>query len=147
MLNNWNFLVAEIWTFLAIAAILTFGVCWFVWGRSAVRANVTRLKQTEEDLTLARSALTQSRAEVQRAERKQEELKDRLIRENAKLAQMKKEFAAQQNTVQSASSNVKNFFDQRLNGDGPDAVFIDTISRGSSKAKESIQSLFARFKS
>ncbi len=147
MLNNWNFLVAEIWTFLAIAAILTFVVCWFVWGRSAVRANVTRLKQTEEDLTLARSALTQSRAEVQRAERKQEELKDRLIRENAKLAQMKKEFAAQQNAVQSASSNMKNFIDQRVNGDGPDAVLIDTISRGSTKAKEAVQSLFARFKS
>jgi uncharacterized protein YlxW (UPF0749 family) len=146
MLNNWNFLVAEIWGFLAIAAVLTFVVCWYVWGRSAVRANVTRLKQTEQDLEIARSSLTQSRAEVQRAERKQEELKDRLLRENAKFAQYKKQVAAQPNTMERASENMKNFFDERRNGDAPDAVILDTLSRGSQKAKETFQSLFARLK-
>jgi len=87
MIQNWDFLLAEIWGLLLFVLLLTLFACWFLWGREAVRANVRKLEAAEADLSKARTMLTQSRAEIQRAERKQEELKDRLAREQAKLAE------------------------------------------------------------
>lgn len=142
MLKNWDFLVAEIWAFLAIASILTFLVCWFVWGRAAVRANIKKLEKTEQDLSKARSALTQSRAEIQRAERKQEELKERLMREHAKMAELKKQANATPSTIQVAQENMKTFFEERRNGDTPDAKILDTLAVGSAKLKDTFKSFF-----
>lgn len=84
MLINWEFLLAEIWGLMAIAALIMLITCWFAWGRQAVRARVERVISLERELKAARMLLTQSRADVQRAERKQEDLKDRLAREQAK---------------------------------------------------------------
>lgn len=84
MLQNWNFLLAEIWVLLAAASLLTLIVTWFMWGRAVARASIHKLKQTEEELTSSRTMLHQTRAELQRAKGKQEALKERLAREQNK---------------------------------------------------------------
>lgn len=84
MLQNWDFLLAEIWGLLAISALLTLIVTWFMWGSAHARANIHKLKQTEEELTSSRTMLHQARAELQRSKGKQEALKERLAREQTK---------------------------------------------------------------
>lgn len=145
MLKNWGFLVAEIGGLLAVAAILTFVVCWFVWGRSAIRANIPRLKQAEDDLATARSALTQSRAEVQRSERKQEELKQRLAREHAKLTELKKKTEIKVTPVGLAKENALNFINERRTGDTPEAAVIDKVSEVSSSVSEFMRNKYNAF--
>lgn len=84
MLQNWNFLIGEIWFLIALAAALTLAICWYMWGRAFARANVHKLRQTEEELTTTQNALIQARAELDRAKDRQEILKERLAREQMK---------------------------------------------------------------
>jgi predicted nucleic acid-binding Zn-ribbon protein len=136
MLQNWDFLLLEIWGLLAITALLTLLVTWFVWGRASIRANIHKLEQTEAELDSMKTTLTQTRAELRRAKDKQEALKDRLAREQVKLmAAMEKPEPV---SVQSASDYLKGLVDKGRSSKPTETHLFKRMSTATAKLRDKV---------
>lgn len=85
-LRDIDFLIFEMSGLLAATALLTFLACWIFFGGSAAARRRRMRRAHAKELDMTRSLLTQSRAATQRAERKQEDLRDRLAQMQEKLA-------------------------------------------------------------
>lgn len=136
MLQNWDFLLLEIWGLLAVTALLTLIVTWFVWGRASIRANIHKLAQTETELASIKTTLTQTRAELRRAKDKQEALKDRLAREQVKLmAAMEKPEPV---SVQSASDYLKGLVDKGRSSKPTETPLFKRMSTATAKLRDKV---------